>query len=234
VSGVFIASLGHSGSTLLDLMLGSHPRLVSLGEVHATIARAAEKQNVCTCGKAAEECPIWGPVLAATRQDPRRPYGELDALVQERVRAVCGDGVAPVDSSKHVPALAALPDERRRALRVVFLVKDVRSFVASAVDRSLPWTKRLRNTTPWSGRAGAAATAASRSTSHARGSRRSRSGTGALLQVGGGDAEAPRVPGRPGSTAVPAPRGGERPTSCAATECASTGEASAVATTRAG
>lgn len=150
MSGVFIASLGHSGSTLLDLMLGSHPRLVSLGEVHATLARAAEKQNVCTCGKAAEECPIWGPVLAATRQDPRRPYGELHALVQERVRAVCGDGVATVDSSKHVPALAALPAEERRALRVVFLVKDVRSFVASAVDRSLPWTKRLRNTTPWS------------------------------------------------------------------------------------
>jgi len=68
VSGVFIASLGHSGSTLLDLMLGSHPRLVSLGEVHATIARAAEKQNVCTCGKAADDCPVWGPVLAAVRK----------------------------------------------------------------------------------------------------------------------------------------------------------------------
>jgi len=58
VSGVFIASLGHSGSTLLDLMLGSHPRLVSLGEVHATIARAGEPQNPCTCGKPAEGCAV--------------------------------------------------------------------------------------------------------------------------------------------------------------------------------
>ena len=149
MSGVFIASLGHSGSTLLDLMLGSHPRLVSLGEVHATIARAAEKQNVCTCGKAADDCPIWGPVLAAARKDSGRPYGELHALVHERVRAVCGEGVAAVDSSKHVPALEALPPERRRELQVVFLVKDVRSFVASAVDRSLPWTRRHRNSTPW-------------------------------------------------------------------------------------
>ncbi|HET6162741.1 MAG TPA: sulfotransferase [Planctomycetota bacterium] len=149
MSGVFIASLGHSGSTLLDLMLGSHPRLVSLGEVHATIARAGEPQNPCTCGKTAEGCPIWGPALEEKRRAPDRPYGELYALVLRRVREVCGEGVAPVDSSKHVPALAALPAEARRALRVVFLVKDVRSFVASAVDRTLPWTQRHRNTTPW-------------------------------------------------------------------------------------
>jgi sulfotransferase family protein len=149
VSGVFIASLGHSGSTLLDLMLGSHPRLVSLGEIHATITRFAEPQNVCTCGAPAESCPLWGPIREEWRRRPDRPYAEQYAAVVERVRAVCGPEVAPVDSSKHLPALAALAAESRRQLKVIFLVKDVRSFVASAVDRDLPWTKRHRNTTPW-------------------------------------------------------------------------------------
>ena len=30
---IFIASLSHSGSTLLDLMLNAHPEVVSVGEV---------------------------------------------------------------------------------------------------------------------------------------------------------------------------------------------------------
>ena len=30
---IFIASLSHSGSTLLDLMLNAHPELVSVGEL---------------------------------------------------------------------------------------------------------------------------------------------------------------------------------------------------------
>lgn len=149
MSGVFIASLGHSGSTLLDLMLGAHPRLVSLGEVHATLTRFSEPQNPCTCGQAVAGCPIWGPVQEAWRARPDRPYAELHRLVRERVRSVCGEGVAPVDSSKHLPALRALDAEQRRSLKVVFLVKDVRSYVASAVDRSLPWSRLHRNTTAW-------------------------------------------------------------------------------------
>ena len=147
MSGVFIASLGHSGSTLLDLMLGSHPRLVSLGEVHATITRFAEPQNVCTCGKGAAECAIWGPIHDEWRRRPDRPYAELRAAVVERVHAVYGRDVAPVDSSKHLPALRAVDPQRRRELKVIFLVKDVRSFVASAIDRDLPWRRRHRNLT---------------------------------------------------------------------------------------
>ena len=30
---IFIASLSHSGSTLLDLMLNAHPQMVSVGEL---------------------------------------------------------------------------------------------------------------------------------------------------------------------------------------------------------
>ena len=110
MSGVFIASLGHSGSTLLDLMLGSHPRLVSLGEVHAddrARGRAAEPVHLREAGRGVPDLGVqpWKRSGAT----PHRPYGELHALVLARVREVCGDGVAPVDSSKHVPALAALP-----------------------------------------------------------------------------------------------------------------------------
>jgi hypothetical protein len=135
VRAVFIAALGHSGSTLLDLMLGSHPRLLSLGEVHATLSRFGEPQNACTCGAAADACPFWGPLREAWRREPRRPYPELYDLVLERARERFGADVAPVDSSKHLAALEAMSPQQRRGLKVLFLVKDVRGFAASLSDR---------------------------------------------------------------------------------------------------
>ena len=54
VKVVFIASLSHSGSTLLDLMLNAHPEVASVGELKQ-LGRFArlEKPNRrlrCTCG----------------------------------------------------------------------------------------------------------------------------------------------------------------------------------------
>jgi len=64
----YILSSGHSGSTLLDLMLGSHSAIESGGEVEKYFdylsvrsARPREKR-ICTCGKNAVDCPYWQQV----------------------------------------------------------------------------------------------------------------------------------------------------------------------------
>lgn len=58
---VYIGGCGHSGSTLLDLILGSHPALISLGEiVHYDPVEWGGK--TCTCGKRFRHCPFWKDV----------------------------------------------------------------------------------------------------------------------------------------------------------------------------
>ena len=46
---VYISSAAYSGSTLLDLLLGSHSRIESLGEI-SFLAQDLAVNNRCTCG----------------------------------------------------------------------------------------------------------------------------------------------------------------------------------------
>jgi len=86
---IFIAALGYSGSTLLDLMLGGHPRFVGLGEVFSLLMPGADyldrtAEIVCSCGSTLNECSFWGPVCASLQhsrvvdhQDRQKKYETL-------------------------------------------------------------------------------------------------------------------------------------------------------------
>jgi len=59
---VFICSAGHSGSTLLDILLGSHPQGLSLGEItHLPKNIALDSQ--CSCGRPISSCQFWNPII---------------------------------------------------------------------------------------------------------------------------------------------------------------------------
>ena len=69
---VSIVSAGHSGSTLLDLVIGSIPSCFSTGELTYLpwqISRResrgpdAELQKLCSCGGGFHECPVWSRVI---------------------------------------------------------------------------------------------------------------------------------------------------------------------------
>ena len=88
---VYIASPGHTGSTILDLLLGEHPEIVSLGEVQLIDRWTADPERSCTCGAHVLDCPFWGDVqnlirdmlgrqgceLADLRLEVRKPKDEL-------------------------------------------------------------------------------------------------------------------------------------------------------------
>jgi len=133
---IFIASLGRSGSTLLDLLLGANPRIAGLGEVWKTLRLAGEDQHRCTCGQPGLECPVWGEVLKRRRADPDLPMGESYRQVIERARVAHGDGLVLVDSSKDLPVLREVAGIMQKRFRVLFLLKDVRAYAASAADAS--------------------------------------------------------------------------------------------------
>ena len=67
---VFILSDMRSGSTLLDQLLGAHPEVLSVGELHWLTAYATQDRGLydpdhdllCTCGLPVTQCPFWSQV----------------------------------------------------------------------------------------------------------------------------------------------------------------------------
>ena len=60
---VYIASNGHSGSTLLDLLLGAHPNVWTLGEAQNLPWELRNQRVPCGCGAPVEKDEFWQPLL---------------------------------------------------------------------------------------------------------------------------------------------------------------------------
>ena len=58
---LYIVGRGHSGSTILDVLLGNAAVTASVGELVAIMGKPAQ---VCSCGASAAECPFWSQVRA--------------------------------------------------------------------------------------------------------------------------------------------------------------------------
>ncbi len=55
---IYIAAASHSGSTLLAMLLASHPRLTTIGELKA-IHLADKAEYLCSCQTRLLDCPHW-------------------------------------------------------------------------------------------------------------------------------------------------------------------------------
>lgn len=60
---IYIASNGHSGSTLLDLLLGAHPNIWTLGEAQNLPWEIRNQRAPCGCGVPVDEDDFWLSVL---------------------------------------------------------------------------------------------------------------------------------------------------------------------------
>lgn len=145
---IFIAGAGHSGSTLLGLLLGSHPESFYAGEAAKTRFlgddRKPEHKRVCKlCGP---DCPVWGDFSVATSPD-------LYEQLAQRTRAK-----VVIDSTKNLTWL----DTQTNAVRnhggqpaLIFLQRDGRAVINSRVrkypERDLEtlivsWVQRMQET----------------------------------------------------------------------------------------
>jgi hypothetical protein len=69
---VYVAGSGHTGSTLLALLLDSHPDIACVGEtsVKPKIRRkGGQARQLCSCGAKVGDCPFWTRVFEAVRAD---------------------------------------------------------------------------------------------------------------------------------------------------------------------
>jgi len=144
---VYIASLSHSGSTLFDLLLGSNSRIISMGEIHSAIKRFDEPQRICTCGKEIEECIIWGGLRKILRKKARYNYAYAYCKLLKIVDEVYGKDKFIVDSSKNLSTLKYLIRNNIKDMHILFLIKDIRSYVLSQSRRK--YYKKLMDKEGW-------------------------------------------------------------------------------------
>lgn len=118
---VYITSRGHSGSTLLSLLLSGHSRVVSAGELKMLV-QPDPQRRLCSCHRlVADACPFWRQVQARVVASVGVPLAQLvltehgEALTFARHNAALFDAIAAVsgcdvivDSSKSLPRLSRL------------------------------------------------------------------------------------------------------------------------------
>lgn len=137
---LFVAGTDLSGSTVLDLALGSLPNVVGLGEVDNLLSSDKRalgevkvgnaEELICTCGQKGSACAIWGPTLSFLEASPEALYEEKYTVLVDAVLANYPETVAIVDSSKQISALKK---------------------VANLPDYDLPWLQELAIVALWRG-----------------------------------------------------------------------------------
>lgn len=155
---VFIAGLGHSGSTIFDLLMGAQPGVTGLGEMDVFINKERRDWYLkkfdkypCTCERTPSKCMVWGDVKPFLEAAENEAYGEIYKKIFELALAKTGSDII-VDSSKNINALASVYSSLdqigipRDRFYVIHLVKDVRSFAASEIraERSSSVIKSFR------------------------------------------------------------------------------------------
>lgn len=153
---ILIRGLSHSGTTVLDLALGAHRDIVGLGEaartliesetakrMHSTKLTGPQKVRAgksdlmqCTCGTTASSCAVWGETIKWLLANDDEPIDVKWSFLTQRVT---GAFEPPprwiVDSSQNDERLLPVLVSRGADVRVVFLARDIRSWVYSRLSK---------------------------------------------------------------------------------------------------
>ena len=156
---LYIGGAAHSGSTLLDVMLGEAPNAVSLGQagdIH--VFHGTTRQ--CSCRADIKECVLWGDILARVPDEAFDQMSKLGPQADKEKQflrfifssqlckayanafdplfdaafAATGASVL-IDSSKNLSRGAALLKSSRHPVRFLHLIRDGRGYINSVYKR---------------------------------------------------------------------------------------------------
>ena len=131
---IYIAGSSHSGSTVLDLLLGSHSAVESVGEakkIPEIFSRMAKGEKpFCTCQHELASCPLWSDLLAGDVGDLKRD-DTASARLFGNVLKKQGKSVI-LDSSKTIGRALLFARSELFDPLFVHLVRDSRAVVFSS------------------------------------------------------------------------------------------------------
>ena len=67
----YIVSHQRSGSTLLSMLLGSHPEMFCVGELRLLGKYLNSPKGICLCGNHLDQCPFWTKILSDLEKNPK-------------------------------------------------------------------------------------------------------------------------------------------------------------------
>jgi hypothetical protein len=95
---LYVMGMGRSGSTLLDILIGSHSDAVGTGELANLVSRGWSHGDRCACGMDATVCSFWSAVreqwVSEVGSDPTAEYERLQESA-ERTRRLPWIGSRP-------------------------------------------------------------------------------------------------------------------------------------------
>jgi len=151
---VFIASCGHSGSTILEFLLTSDPSCIGIGEAFQLVDPRNQILNhvhryQCACGESIALCDFWGPVIENLKhQQDKLPEDKYHDILEHAFHTI-GPGATIIDSSKVTRALDVLSRLADTDVKVIHLIRDVRSYCLSIIEA---YRRNSDSSSPGSGR----------------------------------------------------------------------------------
>jgi len=146
---IYIAGKGHSGSTLMDLLLSTHPRICGLGEARMLVNdqrrptyTSNAEERICSCGKSIDQCELWRSYIQYADEVEDAGFEQKYRHLIEMVKDHVGKDTIISDSSKYIKPLEKITrtvrNDKERGemltlddLFVVHLVKDARAWATS-------------------------------------------------------------------------------------------------------
>ncbi|MGI0129884.1 MAG: hypothetical protein ACREEC_07020, partial [Thermoplasmata archaeon] len=78
---IYILGTGRCGSTVFEIVLGSHPQIQATGEFHGIPFPKWMPGTICSCGLTFNLCPFWGPV-----SNEYHHYVDFDRQLESQAR----------------------------------------------------------------------------------------------------------------------------------------------------
>ncbi|SFO87018.1 hypothetical protein [Hydrogenimonas thermophila] len=132
---VSITSLERSGSTILDLSLSKHPKMISFGEVWRTLSPGRSIDRVknmdCNCGHKVKDCEFWSKVFEQIEREKSIKWIERYYIFLEIFYSFYGDDFIPIDSSKFLRAIEKFKLLDDYQVKTIFTIRDVRGWTYS-------------------------------------------------------------------------------------------------------
>ncbi len=126
VKVIYITSVGHSGSTLLDVLLNQHSAIQSVGEI-MFYDEWLKNDLLCSCGKPLKICTFWTKIVPSKfsllGDIHGINYAENSFLLFKEISAVSQNDIL-VDSSKSVHRLGILLSDSHFEVKIIHLVRN--------------------------------------------------------------------------------------------------------------
>jgi len=139
---IFIVGSGHSGSTLLDIYLGTSKVIQSGGEFKKFNELIEDKKkllefkNYCSCGQPIHNCDFWNDVLKKIKTNSLNVSSNaFDSYELYRSILQTSNKKYVVDSSKKIERLEMLAKSNLYNIYIIHLIRNPINYLSSCLNK---------------------------------------------------------------------------------------------------